>query len=233
MIEQYKNKIYHGDCLEFIKQVPDNFFDLVLTDPPYKLEGHSRGFAKKRDYLKNGFKKIGSSLDYDIYNSGFLEECIRICKTPNIFLFCNKAQILDILKKTEELKLNFEIIVFCKTAPAPLTNNQWLPDKEYGVHLFKNLEVFGDYYTKKSFYIETSFKDTSIKHPTAKPLKILKNILKNISKSEMKVFDPFIGSGSTGVACKDMNLDFWACEKEADYVEIANKRLEAVQGSLF
>ena len=227
------NKIYNEDCLEFMKRVPDKYFDLIFTDPPYKFEVHGRGIAQKRDYLKNGFKKIGSHSDYDIYNNGFIEQCVRVCKKPNIFLFCNKAQILDILKKAETLKLNFEIIVFCKNAPTPLTNNQWLPDKEYGIHLFKNMEVFGEYSTKKSFYIETTFKDTSINHPTAKPIKIIKNLLKNLTNKDSKVLDCFMGSGSTGVCCLDLGIDFVGCELEADYVEIANKRLSQVQGSLF
>ncbi len=232
-MQEKMNKVHHIDCLEFMKQVPDNYFDLVLTDPPYKFEVRGRGIAQKRDYLKSGFKKIGSSADYDIYNLGFIEECIRITKAPNIFLFCNKAQILDILKKAEELKLNFEIIIFGKTSPTPLTNNQWLPDKEYGIHLFKSLKVYGDYSTKKSFYVETTFKDTSINHPTAKPLKIIKNLLKNLTYKNSKVFDGFMGSGATAVCCTDLGIEWCGTEIEPDYVAIANKRLEAVQGSLF
>ena len=99
-MQENMNKIHNIDCLEFMKQVPDNYFDLVLTDPPYKFEVHGRGIAQKRKYLKDGFKKIGSHANFDIYNNGFIEELVRITVKPNFFLFCNKSQILDILKKS-------------------------------------------------------------------------------------------------------------------------------------
>ena len=69
-------------------------------------------------------------------------------------------------------------------------------------------------------------------HPTQKPTRLFKDILRDLA-GEGKVFDPFMGSGTTAVACKSLGLDWCGCELEADYVAIANKRLEAVQGSLF
>ena len=58
-------------------------------------------------------------------------------KNPNIVFFCNKAQIKDILDIAERYNLRFDILVLCKTAPTPLCNNQWLPDKERAIHLYK------------------------------------------------------------------------------------------------
>lgn len=70
-------------------------------------------------------------------------------------------------------------------------------------------------------------------HPTQKPSKLFENILRDYQTEDCKIFDPFMGSGTTAIACKSLGLDWCGCELEADYVEIANKRLEAVQGSLF
>jgi DNA modification methylase len=53
------------------------------------------------------------------------------------------------------------------------------------------------------------------------------------AEKHFKIFDPFMGSGTTAVACQSLGLEWCGCELEADYVAIANKRLEAVQGSLF
>jgi DNA modification methylase len=58
-------------------------------------------------------------------------------------------------------------------------------------------------------------------------------ILKDYAPENAKVFDPFMGSGTTALACKSLNLDWCGCELEPDYVEIANKRLKAVQMSIF
>lgn len=85
---------------------------------------------------------IGTFKDTDIYSDGSLVlELIRICKKPNIILFCNKAQIRDILNNANEFNLSFELLFMGKTAPTPLTNNQWLPDREFIIHLFKNKKV--------------------------------------------------------------------------------------------
>jgi site-specific DNA-methyltransferase (adenine-specific) len=71
------------------------------------------------------------------------------------------------------------------------------------------------------------------KHPTQKPIAIIEYLLRTYADTSFKVFDPFMGSGTTAVACQSLGLEWCGCELEADYVAIANKRLEAVQGSLF
>lgn len=232
-IEHLLNTVHCMDCLEFMKTLPDKCVDLVLTDPPYKFEVHGRGIAQKRNYMKEWFKTIWSSDEYDIYNLWFVEECIRICKKTNIFVFCNKSQLLDIFIKAKELKLNRELLVFCKTSPTPLTNNQRLPDKEYWVHLFKSMTVYWDYATKKSFFIYTTFKDENIEHPTAKPVHIIKIILNNITLENNTVLDCFAWSWTTWVACKEMWRNYILVEKEPKYVDIINKRLENTTKSLF
>jgi len=70
-------------------------------------------------------------------------------------------------------------------------------------------------------------------HPTQKPSELFKNIVRDYSQDNFKVFDPFLGSGTTAIACKSLGLDWCGCELEEDYVAIANKRLEKVQGALF
>lgn len=227
------NIVIQWDCLEYMKTLPDKCIDLVLTDPPYKFEVHGRWIASKRKYMSEWFAKIWSSDVYDIYNEWFIEECVRVCKKTNIFLFCNKSQLLDIFLKCKELWLNWEIIVFCKTSPTPLTNNQRLPDKEYWIHCFKSIPVLWWYDTKKSFFIDSSYKDTEIDHPTAKPLHIMRKLLWNLCLEWSLVLDVFAGSGSTWVACKEMWRQYILVEKEPKYIEIINKRLSTVTKSLF
>jgi hypothetical protein len=84
---------------------------------------------------------IGTNLDTNIYHKEFIDLLLSKLKTPNMIFFCNKAQIPEILDVAKSYKLNFDILVLCKTAPAPLTNNQWLSDKEYAIHLHKHAKV--------------------------------------------------------------------------------------------
>lgn len=221
------NTIYNIDYEKFleegtlIKQV-----DLVLTDPPYKFETHWRGINSHRTYLNEWAKWLGTGMDTDVYkNWKFIKQLIELCKTPNIVLFCNKAQIPDILSWAAENGLSYDILALCKTAPTPLSNNQRLPDRERAIHLFKNLKVRGNYHTKRGFRVAPNFKTRDIDHPTVKPLGVIKQMIENLTDEWDLVFDPFMWSGTTAVACKELWRNYIWCEINPKYCEIAERRL--------
>lgn len=201
----------------------------MITDPPYEFESHGRGLAKHRTYLNVEMKKIWTDLDTDIYWSWeFIESLIKVCKHPNIVLFCNKAQIPEILNQAKQHNLNFDILCLCKTAPTPLTNNQWLPDKEYAIHLHKQAPVRWNYKTKHTFWVKPNFKDKRYNHPTVKPLDIVEDIIRNCSDEWDTVLDCYLGSWTTAVACKKLNRNFIGIEINPEYVELAESRLREV-----
>lgn len=225
-----KNQIITWDCIDILRGgwIADKTIDLVLTDPPYKFEWHGRGMAKNRDYLKKWMNKIWTNLDTDIYTDDFMELLLSKMKAPNMVFFCNKAQILDILEQAKKYNLNFDILVLCKTAPTPLTNNQRLPDKEYAIHLHKQAWVKGNYKTKRTFRVAPNFKDTSIDHPTVKPLDVIEQIIQNCTNEWDTVLDCYLWSWTTAVACKNTNRNFIGIEINPEYVEIAKNRLKEV-----
>lgn len=67
-------------------------------------------------------------------------------------------------------------------------------------------------------------------HPTQKPRRLIENILMDYSKAGQTIFDPFLGSGTTAVACINTGRNFIGIEKDADYFEIAQKRIKEAQG---
>ena len=72
------------------------------------------------------------------------------------------------------------------------------------------------------------------KHPTIKPLDITEKIIRNSSQEGQIVFDPFMGSGTTGIACKNLNRDFIGCEIDKNYFTIAEERINSsITNSLF
>lgn len=227
------NKIHKGDCIELIKQIDDNSIDLILTDPPYFFETHGRGFCKDREKLFTGLKNIGVNDDFNYITSGLLNQFLRICKEKNIFIFCNKAQIYDILVFAKERGLNFELIPFCKTAPMPLSNNQWLPDREWGIHLFVNCSVKGSYRHKRGWFIDGNYQQDEFNHPSVKPTGIIRRLLKNLSNKNDLVLDCFMGSGTTAVACKELDRNFIGFEINQEYIDMANKRLNQEILSVF
>jgi len=208
------NKIHHIDCLEFMKQVPDDYFDLVLTDPPYGIgiDGQKKSINKnnpKANRKAHSFKGWDSTTP----SKELFDEIFRISKNQVIWganYFVNK------------LEKNTKGWIIWDKGQRGLT----MSDCELA---YSSYQCATRIITFNRVEIQV---DGSV-HPTQKPLKLFSDILRNFTEENHKIFDPFMGSGTTAIACKSLGLDWCGCELEADYVEIANKRLEKVQGSLF
>lgn len=124
---------------------------------------------------------------------------------------------------------NFDVITWHKTNPCPTMNNTYANDTEYCVFArSKNVKIYGNYHTKKKYYVTPTNKaDKKLyKHPTIKPLEIIKNFIINSSNENDNVLDCFMGSGTTGVACKELNRNFYGVELDKEYFEIAKKRID-------
>lgn len=181
------NNIYLGDAYKLIKEIPDKSVDLIMTDPPYQIDGleaktrHMTGMFKNRNKThvhEMAETKLGDGIDLKI-----LDEFVRVMKKINIYLWCNKEQIYDYLTYfVKEKKCNFEIIVWAKPNPAPFTNGHYLKDKEYCLFFReKGVKVGGDYHSLKTYYVKgtnTEDKDNYL-HPTIKPIDIIENLIKN------------------------------------------------------
>lgn len=228
-IETITNQIINDDCMEILKELPDKSIDLVLTDPPYKQEFHGRGMSKDRPkHLQ--IVNYGSSTDIDY--TEFFNLIIKKLKKINFFTFCDKETKFEFIKLAKENKFGYKEIAFCKTSPAPFINNQWLPDIEWGLHIFKDLEVMGDYTTKRSFYIVPNLQEPNINHPSPKRVEIVKSILKNISNENDLILDCFSGSGTTAVAAHNLKRNFICIEKDVDYWKASVERLKNAQAQL-
>lgn len=225
MFEQ--NKIYCFDCMKALEEIPDKSFDMVLTDVPYKQVLSGGGIRKQRaNYDK--IKAYGSVPDIDY--RAFFELCLNKLKQVNFLTFCNKETKLDFILMAKEKGFGYKELSFCKTSPAPFANNQWLPDIEYAVHIFKDLKVLGDYKTKRSFWIMPNFKEKNIPHPTPKKVSVIRDIIKNTTAPGDLILDPFMGSGTTGLAARLENRNFLGFEINPEYCEYANKRIKEQAG---
>lgn len=233
-MELIKNTILNADILEVLPQIPDGTFDCVVSDPPYELEAHNRGLFHQRKKLSI-FKEMmeWTNLDNDWYNEVILNEYVRICKFPNMFLFGCKRDVYKMLDFAVKNKLEYWIIPVCKKAPIPFTENTWLSN-EYGIHIVDRKLIYTkDYGTKIPYFIVGGQKTTG--HPNEKDLPMVKRIIVNITPEDGFVFDGFMGSGTTAVACQQLGRHFFGCEINKDYYEKSLKRIEDDnrQGELF
>lgn len=216
------NKIYNDDCISFLSRCPDKFFDAVITDPPYKQEAHGRGLATKRKIYKEMSKY--TSLDNDWYNENILNELVRVCKFPNVFLFCGKRDVIKILNYCEKNKYEYHILQVCKKNPTPFTNNTWL-SSEYAIHVTDRKIVYSkEYKVKIPYFLTGNEKETS--HPNEKNINDIMRIVKNITNENDAVLDCFSGSGTTAIACNRLGRKFVCVEKDKDYWQASVKRLE-------
>ena len=122
-----------------------------------------------------------------------------------------------------------DLLVWCKTNPVPTCNNKYLSDIEYLIFAReKGVKIYGSYNTKHKFYVTPVNKDDKkkYKHPTIKPLNIIENLIINSSKESDVVLDCFMGTGTTGVACKKLNRMFVGIEINTEYFNNATKRIK-------
>lgn len=258
------DRIYNADCYTAVKDIPDNSIDCVYIDIPYlykrggkgngdladryvrrnlELKGYDKELIKNSDKSKHNLKRIDkynakkrldiveldSGIDYSIFN-----DLCRVMKKINIFIWCSKLQILDIMKYfVENKKCNFEILVWAKTNAIP-TNNSFLSNLEYCLYFREpGININGDYEYKTKWYVSASNKIDKEKflHPTIKPLELVKKHLLLATKEGDTVLDCFLGSGTTAVACKELARHFIGIEKDRKKYLVACNRLEKLDAT--
>jgi len=204
------NKIYCMDCLEGMKQLEDNSVDLVLTDPPYGI-GADKGFTAKLGSSPNNTRIYEDNWDNKTPNKEVFDEILRIGKKVIIF---GGNYFLD--------KLPFKTSWIVWDKVGNMKQFSFLSDVELAWTNFdRNI-------SKKYTVIQKGFiaEERDRIHPTQKPVKLFRNIIKDYSEEGDLICDPFMGSGTTAVACKQLNCNFIGFEISQEYVNIANKRLE-------
>lgn len=218
-----------GDCLQLMKSIPDKSIDLVVTDPPYIIDNKGGGLYTQEDkqYVKQleGIK--------DGFSTEVLDELCRVMKKINIYIWCSQKQIVSLIKFfVESKKCNYNLLTWHKTNPVPACGNKYLTDTEYCLFFReKGVKIYGEFSTKFTYYVTPlNYKDKKLyKHPTIKPLNIIENLIINSSQEGEVILDPFLGSGTTAVACVNTNRHYIGFEIDKNYFEIACKRLDEIE----
>ena len=225
------NNIYLGDCYELIKQIPDKSIDLIYTDIPYKTNYSGGGvFLTKvknvqfKTDMKDG--KLVEGIDYKI-----LGEFVRVLKDINIYIWCSKEQIKEILDYFVSLGCYYNILVWCKDNAMPFGGSPFLSDIEYCLCFYKNTTGFVNGWDHKSKWFISHFNQddkTKYRHPTIKPIEFVKQHIINLSREGDIVLDPFCGSGTTLKACQELNRQYIGMEINEEYYNIAKDRLNNI-----
>ena len=206
------NKVYNMDCLDLMKTLPDDYFDLVITDPPYGINADKGvgGFGSSPETAR----KYKDDWDNQTPSQEVFNEILRIGK--KVFIFGGNFF-------TDKLPVGKSWIVWDKVGEIRFDNP--FSDCEL---IWTNLNKSS---IKKYIVIQQGFvRDKELnnyrEHPTQKPIKIIREIIKDNSDNPNNIIlDCFMGSGTTAIACKQLGRKFIGFEINPEYVKIAEKRL--------
>ena len=226
--------LLQGDCLELIKQVPSNSVDLILIDPPYEISrptNFQSGEETGRDT-----DRFRISMDFGEWDKNFtglevvIKEGYRILRqggTMICFYDLWKIETLKNLYDSNKFK-QVRFIEWMKTNPVPINSkiNYLTNAREVAVSAIKGSKpTFNSSYDNGLYsYPICAGKERTI-HPTQKPLSLITDLVLKHSNEGDTVLDCFMGSGTTGVACKNTNREFIGMELDEKYFEIACNRI--------
>ena len=208
--------LYNGDCLDLMKEIPNGSVDLVLTDIPYGEVN------RKSNGLRNLDKGKADIVTFDLKE---LTETLCDKTGGSIYMFCGTEQVSTIRATMIEKGLSTRLCIWEKTNPSPMNGQViWLSGIECCVYGKKKNATFNEHCKN------TVFRFPTVKgklHPTQKPIDLMKYLIEVSSNENDTVLDPFLGSGSTGVASVNTNRNFIGIELDKNYFEKAKCRIES------
>jgi site-specific DNA-methyltransferase (adenine-specific) len=197
--------ITNEDNMELMARYPDKYFDLAIVDPPYGIDlanmNMGIGKSKKASKIEN---RKWKPKDWDK-------------NTPSLYYF---KELFRVSKNQIIWGGNYFDLPPCK--------NYVIWDKEIPIGLsFADCEMAWTSFNKApKIFRHSAYLDKNNKfHPTQKPVKLYKWILKNYATEGDKILDTHLGSGSIAIACHDLGFDLTACELDTDYFNAAMKRI--------
>jgi site-specific DNA-methyltransferase (adenine-specific) len=195
------SEVYNCDCFEYMKSLPDKYFELCIADPPYGINASTEkgrlnsGSGKLKDRVLNR-----SMIDWDnqVPSKEYFDELFRVSKNQIIW----GGNYFDL----------------------PPTRGIICWDKCQPWENFSQIEMAWTSFDYPAKLYRFDNRTTDKIHPTQKPIALYAWILDNYAKQGDKIFDPFIGSGSSRIAAYKKGFDFYGCELDKDYYQAQEER---------
>lgn len=233
-----------GNCLDVLKQMQDNSIDCVVTSPPYNMNLRirngkycSRQIVKEISTKYEGYDDNLPMNEYFEFNKKIVDELLRVSDLVfyNVqFLTGNKPALFKLLGEfSEKVK---EFIVWDKINAEPAISEGVLNSRFEAVIVFQNSAPESRKFETAQFGRGTLQNVWQIKrgkkidgsHGAVFPLELAELIIANFTKETATVLDPFLGTGTTGLACKNLCRNFVGIEMLQKYYDIAQKRIGVI-----
>ena len=248
-MHNFSNKIINGDCLKELKKIPSKSFDLVFADPPYYMqigEKLTRPDSSKVNGVNDKWDHFNSFSHYDIFSKTWLGECRRILKdNGSIWVIGSYHNIFRLGYHLQNL--NFWLlndVIWKKNNPMPnfrgtrFTNAHetliWASKNKKSKYTFnyQSLKCLNDDLQMRSDWTlpicsgkERLKKNGKKLHSTQKPESLLHRIILATTNKGDKIFDPFLGTGTTAVVSKKLGRTYFGIEKDKKYFRAALERV--------
>lgn len=216
------NKIIQGDCLEVMKQIPDNSIDLIVTDPPYGISFQSawRIESERFDRLEND----------DKIDPTFLMEAFRVVNEGGaVYIFTRWDVYVKWFEATKTAGFDVTNCIVWDRMMHGMGDLQgaYAYQHDFIIYATKGKHILRGKRPKDILRVCRPHPN-EIVHPTQKPVELLQKLIEKSSDQDDLVLDPFLGSGTTAVACKQLNRKFIGIELNPDYCKIAEQRVKAI-----
>lgn len=237
--------------MELMKSISDNSIDLILTDSPCiisKESGYVNNSPDRKDYIsKYGKHKIdfGEWDKTELNIQNILSEFYRVLKpSGTLIMFYDFWKMQELRECAEYIGFKQPRLgIWNKTNPVPINSklNYLSNSREFfATFVKKSKPTFnssyddGNYYVSEkddNYYLPILHGKERTSHPTQKPISLIEDLVKKHSNDYDIILDPFMGSGTTGVACTNLSRKFIGIELNVMYYEIAKNRIEDNIGS--
>ncbi|MDG2512430.1 DNA methyltransferase [Sphingobium yanoikuyae] len=217
--------LYLGDCYEILPRLGS--IDCGVMDPPYLFEASGGGIFRRGRQCMDKIQAAG-------LDKGFDPHLITAAQFRSVVVFCHNDQLDTLLPYLSEQFDRFALCFWHKSNPMPVANKHYKPDTEIYVHAW-NTGGFptGELADKARYIVAPVGQQSEFDHPTVKPLPVMRKIIANANGET--ICDPFMGTGSTGVAALQRGKRFIGIERDPRYFDIACKRIADAQrqGDMF
>lgn len=233
-----KVNLMQGDCLERMKEIPDGSVDAIIADPPYGTTACKWDSVIDLSLMWEQLKRVIKPNGAIVLTASQPFTSVLITSNLKMFKYCwvyRKPQGVDpFMAKIRPLNDIEDIVVFCKKAT--IYNPQITDGKAYKITRDKKerLSEINNTVFKETTTVNSGtrlpkrvldFKQERGSHPTQKPVPLMEYLIKTYTNENEIVLDFTMGSGTTGVACKNLNRNFIGIELDKEYFELAKNRI--------
>lgn len=238
----YNGRVWCGDCLKVMSGFSVNSVDMILTDAPYGIANDNKITKSKNSKFKKpltvshdfgAWDRFDSFEEFLNFTYSWVDLCCSVLKPGGVFITFFDRDKINFLSHYVQNKYGFKCkgyFAFIKTNPVPQARkvkfmNAW---EEAGIWQKPGGKLTFNYQNGQQpdyMLLPICAGHERTNHPTQKPLKLLYPLIRYFSNPGDLILDPFAGSGTTAVACRNLDRRFWAIEEKPEYCALIHQRL--------